>query len=334
MPIILPPLFPLRLAFWPVLPSRPPVGGGSVALSAGWPVGIIRGWPLLLAFHLARQRLFLFPPFLTPFLFRKFNCAGDIFEIHVFFLFRIRNSLEAEQVDGFFAFFIHGKNLGCQAGIQGEYFPSPIVAFIGVIQQAFEDIGFYQHGITCLGLQPVRIAGEALQGIEVSVELVIEAALEAAAHTREFGLVDGQVLVTGSAGSDRAEISQPGRTTQFAPAGADAADAGRFLARADLAHFDFHAEFLGVLPDELAEVNPPIGSVKEGCFALVGLVFHIPYFHIQVHGAGDDARADHGGQLQLTGFVQAFQVALIGVTDDAVDYLLLFGALFAHLHTH
>lgn len=68
----------------------------------------------------------------------------------------------------------------------GQYIP----------HQVFEDIFFDQGSSTPCHLDDVGIFRETLKGIQVGVQFIVEAAFQSSALPTEFGLVDGEVLVT------------------------------------------------------------------------------------------------------------------------------------------
>ena len=101
-----------------------------------------------------------------------------------------------------------------------------------------QDVGFDQVIFAVESLERFPQTGELLAGVHVGVVFVGEAALEFRALSGQFLGVEGDLLHTGRVGRHTREIRDPRCATQFAAAGSDAADASRFLAGADLFHFD------------------------------------------------------------------------------------------------
>ncbi len=233
-----------------------------------------------------------------------------------------------------FAALVHGQDLLDLVDGEGIELAAHVVRLDGVVHQPFEDVGLDEGGLA--GGEPERVGllGEVLEGLHVGVQLVVEAALEAAALARQLGLVDGQVLIAGRGGGDGLEAGQPGAAAQLAPAHADAADTGRLLPRADLAHLDLHLELARIVADELAEVHAPLGRVVEGSLAQVALILHVADLHVEVERAGDGAGAHHGRLFELARMAQLLQVALVRLTDDAGLHVLFAQLALAQLQAH
>ena len=201
--------------------------------------------------------------------------------------------------------------------------------------QVLEDVFLGQECISFCHLQHIALFRELLQGIQVSIQFVVEATFQSTALTAQFCLIDRQVLVTRSVGIDRFEFSQPGAATEFTSAASDATDFSGFLTGPDLAHLYFDFEFVRVNFYEFSEINAVIGNVKEGRFSSVGLHLHLTDLHVQSELFGDGAAADH--RFRLPGFVlfPEIDVPLTGATQDLLHVGLIFlYATLLHLKTY
>src|SRR5688500_7394941 len=69
-------------------------------------------------------------------------------------------------------------------------------------------------------------------------QLVAQAALQPAAHARELGRIEAELLLLGHLDRDGLEGLQPGRAAERAPTGSIAAEHPRLVADANLAHLD------------------------------------------------------------------------------------------------
>src|SRR5690349_7520485 len=94
-------------------------------------------------------------------------------------------------------------------------------------------------------------------------QLIAQAALQAAAESRELRRIEAQVLLLGHFDRDRLERLQERRAADRTAARAVAADDLRLVAHADLPHLDSGAELARELPDQLAEVNSRVGREIE-----------------------------------------------------------------------
>ena len=201
--------------------------------------------------------------------------------------------------------------------------------------QVFEDVFFCEEGIAFSYLQHIALIGELLQGIEVGVQLVVEAAFESAALSAQLGLIDGEILIASCVRIDRFEFGEPGTATEFTSAASDTAYFTGFLTGADLTHFDFDLEFVGVYFDQFAEVDAAIGDVKEGCFFSIGLNLHLADLHVQLELLGDGAAADHG--FRFAGFVlfPEIDIAVGGPAQDLLHLrVVFFDPSFFQLQSH
>lgn len=205
------------------------------------------------------------------------------------------------------------------------------LALDGIVHDAFEHICFDQNRLAVGHLDAVGAFREIVQRLDIRVELIVEATFQPPALAAQFGLVDGNILVTRRRGRDRFEIRQPGRAAKLAPAGADAAEAGRFLPRTDLAHLDFYPKFFCKKADQLPEIDAALRRVIKGRFPRIGLKFDIAHFHVHPQRAADRAGLDHRRLVELADFGVAFHVAVVGLSDDAVEPKILPDTLLFHL---
>ncbi len=209
-----------------------------------------------------------------------------------------------------------------------------MVLFKAVVHEALENIGLHQNRQSVLGFEPVGIVGESGKCFHVSVQLIIEAALEATALTGKLGLVDGEVLVASGRCTHRAIAGEPSGTTKLPTAGADTAHPGGFLPGTDLPHLDFYLEILRKLTDELPKVHPAIGGVVERGFFAIALELHVAHFHIEFEGMGDGSGSNHRFLFHLANLIEFFEVTLIGLADYFWEKAVRRYPFFAHLKAH
>ena len=60
-----------------------------------------------------------------------------------------------------------------------------------------EDIGLHESGYAIFGADGIHVLGEGSQCIHISIELIVQAAFQAATLTGKLSLVDRQVLIAG-----------------------------------------------------------------------------------------------------------------------------------------
>src|SRR5262245_2941074 len=95
-------------------------------------------------------------------------------------------------------------------------------------------------------------------------QLVSQAALQPPAKSRELRGVQTQILLLGHLDRDGLERLKKRRAAERTAAGAIAAVHLGFVADADLAHLDPHAEFARQLPHKVAEVDPSVrGEIEQ-----------------------------------------------------------------------
>ena len=104
-----------------------------------------------------------------------------------------------------------------------------------------------------------------------------------------------------------------------APAGPQAADAARLLARADLLHLDADAEALGEDLYQLAEIDAFVGDIVEYGLDLVALVLHVADLHVQSHVGGDLPRLDHGLVFEGDRLLPALDVVGLGLAVNLAE---------------
>lgn len=284
---------------------------------------------LFRAFFRSAGFLFLFP---AAFFIGEFDFPGDDGEADFSFPFEVCGYGGADfKVCGFFTAQVHFFHLAHLVEVYGIDLPTAAFMFIYIEHDAFEDIRFYEDSPSFLSFDAFGMLRECFEGVEVGVEFVVEAALEPAALTGQFRLVDCQVLVSCGGGGNRLEVREPGRAAQFASAGADASDAGGFLSGTDLAHFNFHPELFGEVPDEFAEVHAAIGGIIESSLSLIPLDFHVADFHIEAQGTGDGAGTHHERLFHFPGFLEPFHISFVGAADDRIEHGGFVDPFFLHL---
>ena len=122
--------------------------------------------------------------------------------------------------------------------------------------------------------------GEAFLGLDVAVNLVVEAALQLGALASQLLGIERDVLETGRTGRYRYKALHPGGAAEFAAARTDAAYATGLLTGTDLLHLDAHAEHFGQHLDELAEIYALIGNVVEDGLVAIALVLYVTNLHL------------------------------------------------------
>src|SRR5262249_32649584 len=112
-------------------------------------------------------------------------------------------------------------------------------------------------------------------------QLVAQTALQPAAHPRQPGRVEAEVLLLRHPDRDRLEGLQPRGAAERPPARPVAAEHLRLVADADLPHLDAAAEVRRQIPDQLAEIDPALGGVIEDEPRAVEHLFHPRQLHRQ-----------------------------------------------------
>src|SRR6185437_1907519 len=279
---------------------------------------------------------------------------GLMFMMTVFFLpiglFQRFQADLAHQVDktGFYLFFrlgggyLHGLQcfrndvLHIHLADLAHPFDGQRVLFVAVGQnvphEVFEDILLDEAGRTLGDLQAVRVFREVLQGVQIGVKLVVKTALQPAALTAKFTLVDGKILVSGRGGVYGFEIGEPSGAAKLPAAAPDAADLGGFLAGADLPHFYLEAVFAGVYLDKFTEIHPVVRDIKKSSFSSVSLDLYLAHLHVQLQLSGDSAGTYQ--RLLFPGLVllHDLQVFIAGFSQYLFEIVIsLFDALLFEL---
>ena len=149
------------------------------------------------------------------------------------------------------------------------------------------------------------------QQVLVCLLLVVQAAHQPSAGTRDFGGVKTEILRLCHFDRDGLEVVQKFTAAERATADAQAADHLCLVAHADLPQLDPCAENGGKALDQLAEIHAPVGGKEEEDLAAVKGVFRRNELHIQ------------------SAVVDLLQADLVGVlfllTVFGVDFLILLG---------
>jgi hypothetical protein len=111
-------------------------------------------------------------------------------------------------------------------------------------------------GIALLCLKGQGSGRKILLRLQITLQLVVEAALEFSTLTSQFLGIKGNFLVTGSTGGNRHKMRHPGGATQLPAAGPDSTNPAGLLPGTNLLHFYTDLELIGVQLDEFPEINP------------------------------------------------------------------------------
>src|SRR5690606_26928089 len=77
--------------------------------------------------------------------------------------------------------------------IGGQRMPVAPVTFVGVPQQAFEDVYLLTNGSTLFGVKLHLILRKILQGIEIGIKLIVQAAFQFSALAGQFLGIEGKL---------------------------------------------------------------------------------------------------------------------------------------------
>ena len=88
------------------------------------------------------------------------------------------------------------------------------------------------------------------------------------------------------------------------------------------------------MADQLPKIHPAFSGVKKSGFAQITLEFYVAHLHIQVEHPGDCPGSDHRRHFLFTCFLESFQVAFVGFSNDFLSDGIFAGAFFLHLHAH
>ena len=127
--------------------------------------------------------------------------------------------VEFFQRGGFLALVIHLNDLIDDLDRKGD----PIHGIIGrcVPNGPLEDVHFLLESLSLLGSQDGVGFWELFQCLDIGVEFIVEATLQFATLSCQFGGVKAQLLISRRTGIDRSDVGQPGGTAKFTTAGAN-----------------------------------------------------------------------------------------------------------------
>ena len=143
---------------------------------------------------------------------------------------------------------------------------------------------------------------------DVLLLLVLEAAHEAAAQSRDLRRVEGQVLLLGHADGDRIVPGREQRAAQAPAARAQPADHPRLFARAHLPQLDAGLEGLGQIGHQRAEVHPLVGVEAEGDLLSAEGDVGAHQLHVEAVSGDHLPAGDHGLLAQVLGSGLRLQV--------------------------
>ena len=135
--------------------------------------------------------------------------------------------------------------------------------------------------------------GQRLAGINVSGCLIIDAAFQLAALTRQLLRIERQILTAGRLGCDRLEICHKLGAAKWPAAHSEATDETGLLARPNLLHLYADVELFCKILDKLPEVHPLICNIVEDGLCTVTLELHVPDFHLQAESGSQLTGAYH-----------------------------------------
>lgn len=115
----------------------------------------------------------------------------------------------------------------------------------------------------------------------ISLRLVLEAAHEPAAHTRDLAGIEGQVLLFCHFDGNGNKIREPGVAAKRSAAASVAAQDLGLIADADLAQFDSGTENAGKVLDKLTEVDASVRSEIKEDLSIVKGVFRVDQLHFE-----------------------------------------------------
>ena len=163
------------------------------------------------------------------------------------------------------------------------------------------------------------LLGRALLEVAVGLELVAQAAHEAAARAADLVGVERQVLLLGHADGDRLEAAAEARAAQLLAAVAEAAHEGRLLAHAHLAHVDAFVQLAGQVAHELAEVHALVGGEVAHDLLAAEEVLHAHGLHVEAALGDELAEGRHGGVALLGKLVGQLEVLVSGHAQHALE---------------
>ena len=136
--------------------------------------------------------------------------------------------------------------------------------------------------------------GRAALKVLVGLELVAQAAHQAAAHAADLGRVERQVLLFCHADRDGLKLSAKARATELLSALGIAAHQAGLVAHADLAHVDANVQRRGKVLDELTKIDALLGRKIEHGLLAAKQVLHADRLHLEVELLDQATEIDHG----------------------------------------
>ena len=112
--------------------------------------------------------------------------------------------------------------------------------------------------------------------------LILETTEQPAAAARNLRRIEREVLVLGEGEAHRRERGQPGGAAELLAAAPDTAEAGRFVARADLPEIDPGVQRRREVPHQLPEVHPLLGGEIHRELLAVPLPLGVADFHVEL----------------------------------------------------
>ena len=151
-----------------------------------------------------------------------------------------------------------------------------------------------------------------LTSFHIGIHLIIEAAFELGAETRELLRIESQVLIAGCTRIHRHEIHLPGRAAQLTATRTDTAYTAGLLPCTDLLHLHADMEGLCQYSDQLAKVHALIGDIVENGLIAIALILHISDLHVQIQLGRNLTGLNHRIVLSRLCFAVLIQIALFG----------------------
>ena len=136
--------------------------------------------------------------------------------------------------------------------------------------------------------------GRAALKVLVRLELVAQAAHQAAADATNLGRVERQVLLLCHADRNRLKLSAKARAAELLAALGIAAHQAGLVAHADLAHVDANVQRRGQVLDELAKIDALLGRKVEHGLLAAKQVLDAHRLHLEVELLDQTAEVDHG----------------------------------------
>ena len=128
----------------------------------------------------------------------------------------------------------------------------------------------------------------------VRLELITQAAHQAAANAANLGRVERQVLLFCHADRDGLKLSAKARATELLAALGIAAHQAGLVAHTDLAHVDANVQRRGQILDELAKIDALLGRKVEHGLLAAKQVLDADRLHLEVELLDQATEIDHG----------------------------------------